>query len=140
MPLKQENVENWMEMHLCKNPDIEKRKWDMKIRELIHHFSKHVADGDMKYYSAVRGLEEYVLKNIKSFDGTYADWLRVQKIKKRRTRQKSQNLTKDVQIKQYVMDAIDYYSKVREKYDQEYKIKLENQKSKFDETREFTVH
>ena len=113
-----------------------------KIGELISHFSKHVANGEMKYYSAVRGLEEYILANISIFNGTYEDWKRRRKAnqKAERTSKARQNRPKETQIKQYIMDAIDYYSKVREKYDKEQEVKEENRKKSLDETRKYMGH
>ena len=131
-----------MQMHLCKNFLIEARKWDPKIEELISHFSNHVAKGEMKYYSAVRGLEEYILANINIFNGTYVDWKRRRKaiLKSKRSKKITLNKSKGIQIKQYIMDAIDYYDKVREKYDKEQEIKYENMRKTFDETRKYTGH
>lgn len=142
MVLEQKNVENWMYMHLCKNKKIEKRKWDVKIEELISHFSLHVAKGEMKYYSAVRGLEEYILANISIFNGTYEDWKRRRKANQRaeRSRRARKDRSKEIQIKQYIMDAVDYYSKVREKYDKELEIKEESRKKSLDETRKYMGH
>lgn len=142
MVLEQKNVENWMYMHLCKNKKIEKIKWDVKIEELISHFSLHVAKGEMKYYSAIRGLKEYILINIDTFDGTYEDWKRRKKANQRaeRSRKTRQNRPNGIQIKQYIMDAVDYYSKVREKYDKELEIKEENRKKSLDETRKYMDH
>lgn len=131
-----------MYMHLCKNKKIEKIKWDVKIEELISHFSLHVAKGEMKYYSAVRGLEEYILANIGIFDGTYEDWKRRRKTNQRaeRSRKARKDRSKEIQIKQYIMDAVDYYSKVREKYDKELELKEENRKKSLDETRKYMGH
>lgn len=130
-----------MYMHICKNKKIDERKWDVKIEELISHFSKHVANGEMKYYSAVRGLEEYILININAFTGTYEDWKRRRKASRKREISKKISQSKsNIQIKQYIMDAIDYYDKVREKYDKEQEIKYENRRKTFDETRKYTTH
>jgi len=140
MVLIQKNVENWMHMHLCKNSTIEKRKWDLKIHELVSHFSKHVSNGEMKFYPAVRGLEDYILKNINQFNGTRQEWLRVKKTKKRQTNKILKNQTNPLRIKQYIMDAVDYYNESRKKYELEYELNLKNRKAKFDQTRQYAGH
>ena len=146
--LKQENVENRMIMDIFKNDLILEKQYSIEIGNLISHFSKHVADSEMKYFSAVKALSEYIVIKIDLFSNNEKEWKRRKKYKlKFRLENDGKNPTsypspkrKPILGGRYILDAVDYYSKVREKYDQEYEMLIKKRKLKFDETRQYTIH
>ena len=147
MVLSFENICNWMHKDLFKRPKINEKKGDLKIEGLIITFSKKVANGNMKYYPAVKSLEKYILDNHHRFKGDSYQWKKIlsptpKPKKKIRSTSSPQTHTsvKRLFIKQYILEAIDYYNKNRLKFEKEQEIKYENRKKKFDETRVFTTH
>ncbi len=137
-----------MTMDIFKNSIIVEKQFSIEIENLISHFSKHVADGEMKYFLAVKSLSEYLLKNIAIFSNKEKEWKARKKYKlKFRIENDGRNPTtypspkkKSPASTRYILDAVDYYSQVRKKYDESQEMEFKNMQKKFDKTRQFTVH
>jgi len=145
-----DDVKNRMYMDIFSNIIISQKPHSLEIDDLIIHFSKHVANGDMKYFPAVRSLEEFILKYFETFSNDVVRWTKRRKYEiKFRQENNGKSPTsfpsfvpkkKSSGSGRYILDAVDYYNENRLKFDAVQEKKWKLQKKKFEKTRAFTVH